>query len=59
MEEVVAEFPNLFPKNPDRKNDKGEKDPDKGAEDGNGYGSDRSEGTTETTTGNGVRVWFQ
>ena len=59
MEEVVAEFPNLFPKNPDRKNDNGEKDPDKGAEDGNGYGSDRSEATAETTTGNGVRVWFQ
>lgn len=59
MEEVVAEFPNIFPQSPDRKNDKGEKDPDKGAEDGNGYGSDRSEATAETTTGNGVRVWFQ
>lgn len=59
MEEVVAEFPNIFPKNPDRKNDKGEEDPDKGAEDGNGHGSDGSAASKETNTGNGVRVWFQ
>ena len=59
METIVGEFPNLYPKSIATAPVEGQEDNDRGRKDGDGNGSDGTEGTENEVAGNGTRVWFQ